>query len=352
MKFNIFNKKKVIITGHTGFKGSWLFAWLSKLNANVIGISNKVPTSPSHFDILNFKKTKTFWIDIRDKEKLEKKIINFQPDFIFHLAAQSLVFESIKNPLKTWTTNLVGTINVLESVKKLKKKCAIVLVTSDKCYENLEIERGYRESDRLGGTDPYSASKASTEIMIKSYIKTFFMNNKNLRIATARAGNVIGGGDWSNSRIIPDCVKSWSKNKTIIIRSPNSTRPWQHVMEPLRGYLTLAQNLYSTNSLHGESFNFGPNKLTKKKKVIDVVEYFSSFWKNPKWKIIKIKNSIEAKLLSLNCIKAKKKLGWSSLLTSDQALKLTSDWYNNYYNKKKSKNLTFKQIEFYEKKIK
>jgi len=351
MKFTCFKKKNIIITGHTGFKGSWLFAWLSKLNANVIGISNGIPTKPSHFNIINFKK-KTFWIDIRDQKKLEKKIISFQPDYIFHLAAQSLVFESTKNPVNTWTTNLVGTINILESVRKLKKKCAVVLVTSDKCYENLEIDRGYRESDRLGGSDPYSASKASTEIMINSYIKTFFKTKKNIRIATARAGNVIGGGDWSNSRIIPDCVKSWSKNKTIFIRSPNSTRPWQHVLEPLRGYLTLAKNLYYSEKLHGESFNFGPSTSSKKKRVIDVVKYFSLFWKNPKWKVVKIKNSIEAKLLSLNCLKAKKKLGWSSILTSDQALELTSEWYNNYYNKDKSQKMTLNQIDFYEKKIK
>ena len=351
MKFTCFNKKKIIITGHTGFKGSWLLAWLTKLNADVIGISNGIPTNPSHFNIINLKR-KTVWIDVRDQKKLEKKIISFQPDFIFHLAAQSLVFESTKNPVETWTTNLLGTINVLESIRKLKKKCAVVLVTSDKCYENLEIDRGYKENDRLGGSDPYSASKASTEIMIKSYIKTFFRGNKKIRIATARAGNVIGGGDWSDSRIIPDCVKAWSKKKTIIIRSPHSTRPWQHVLEPLRGYLTLAKNLYYSEKLHGESFNFGPSTLTKKKKVIDVVKHFSQFWVSPKWKVVRIKNSIEAKLLSLNCSKAKKKLGWSSILTSDQALELTSEWYNNYYNEEKSSKNTFSQINFYEKKIK
>ena len=351
MNFDIFKKKKIIVTGHTGFKGSWLFAWLNKLDAKIIGISKNIPTQPSHFSNLNFK-INSFWIDIRDKKKLKKKILSFQPDFIFHLAAQSLVFESIKNPINTWNTNLIGTLNILETLRGYNKKCSVILVTSDKCYENLEISRGYKENDKLGGSDPYSASKASTEIMINSYVKTFFRNQTKVRIATARAGNVIGGGDWSNSRIIPDCVKSWTKNKTIIIRSPNSTRPWQHVLEPLSGYLTLAKNLYQSKKLHGESFNFGPSKNVKKKKVIDVVKYFSKFWKNSKWKIIIPKNSIESKLLSLNCSKAKKKLNWNTILSSDEALKYTSDWYNNFYSKKKINNFSLKQIISYEKKNK
>lgn len=351
MNFDIFKKKKIIVTGHTGFKGSWLFAWLNKLDAKIIGISKNIPTQPSHFSNLNLKKN-SFWIDIRDKKKLKKKILSFQPDFIFHLAAQSLVFESIKNPINTWNTNLIGTLNILETLRGYNKKCSVILVTSDKCYENLEISRGYKENDKLGGSDPYSASKASTEIMINSYVKTFFKNQTKVRIATARAGNVIGGGDWSNSRIIPDCVKSWTKNKTIIIRSPNSTRPWQHVLEPLSGYLMLAKNLYQSKKLHGESFNFGPSKNVKKKKVIDVVKYFSKFWKNSKWKIIIPKNSIESKLLSLNCSKAKKKLNWNTILSSDEALKYTSDWYNNFYSKKKINNFSLKQIISYEKKNK
>ena len=351
MSFKIFSKKKVIITGHTGFKGSWLLTWLNKLDAEIVGISNKIPTNPSHFKYLNLNHN-NYRVDIKNKKKLKQIIDKFKPDFIFHLAAQSLVFESIKNPIETWDVNLKGTMNILECLRDYKKKCAVVLVTSDKCYENLDIERGYLEEDRLGGTDPYSASKAATEIMIKSYIKTYFQNKKNIRIATARAGNVIGGGDWSNSRIIPDCVKAWSQRKTIIIRSPNSTRPWQHVLEPLRGYLILAKNLYQSKKFHAESFNFGPNKLMEKKKVIDVVKYFSKFWKNSKWKIIKPKNSIESKLLSLNCNKALKNLGWSTKLSSDEALKFTSDWYNNFYFKKKSKNYSLKQIIKYEKKIK
>ncbi len=351
MNFDIFKNKKIIVTGHTGFKGSWLFAWLNELEANLLGISKNIPTKPSHYNSLNLNKNSS-WIDVRDKKKLKKKILSFQPDFIFHLAAQSLVFESIKNPVDTWNTNLIGTLNVLESLRGYKKKCSVVLVTSDKCYENLEIKRGYMENDKLGGSDPYSASKASTEIMIKSYVRTFFRNQTKVRIATARAGNVIGGGDWSNSRIIPDCVKSWIKRKTIIIRSPNSTRPWQHVLEPLRGYLILAKNLYQSKKLHGNSFNFGPNKNMKKKKVIEVVKYFSKSWKNASWKIVIPRNSIESKLLSLNCYKAERKLNWTTVLSSDEALKFTSDWYNNFYSKKKIKNFSLQQIISYEKRIK
>ena len=211
-------KKRIIITGHTGFKGSWLFTWLNKLDAKIIGISKNIPTKPSHYNTLAFKKK--FILDRYNRQKkIEKKNFKFSTRFyFFHLAAQSLVFESIKNPINTWNTNLLGTLNILESLRGYNKKCSVILVTSDKCYENLEIKRGYVENDKLGGSDPYSASKASTEIMINSYVKTFFSNQTKVRIATARAGNVIGGGDWSNSRIIPDCVKSWTKNKTMIIK--------------------------------------------------------------------------------------------------------------------------------------
>ena len=348
MNFDIFKNKKIIVTGHTGFKGSWLFAWLNKLDAKIIGISKNIPTQPSHYNTLNFKKN-SFWLDIRDKKKLKKKILSFQPDFIFHLAAQSLVFESIKNPIDTWNTNLIGTLNILESLRGYRKKCSVVLVTSDKCYENLEINRGYKENDKLGGSDPYSASKASTEIMIKSYVKTFFKNQTKVRIATARAGNVIGGGDWSNSRIIPDCVKSWTKNKTIIIRSPKSTRPWQHVLEAIRGYLFLASNLYCNKKIHGEAFNFGPNHK-KNYSVIDVIRIFKKKWKNASWVIKNDKEFFESDLLKLNCMKAKQKLKYSSVLSFYQTVSFTADWYKEFY--KKNFNMydySLKQIQKYEK---
>jgi CDP-glucose 4,6-dehydratase len=226
----IFKNKKILITGHTGFKGSWLTLWLSLLGARVTGISFGYPTFPSHFKVIKIAKRINHKIlDIRNFQNIKKTIKKIQPDFIFHLAAQSLVQTSYKDPLLTWSSNTLGSINILESLKVIKKNCNVIMITSDKSYKNLEIKRGYKENDLLGGYDPYSASKASAELAIQSYVNSYFNKNKNIKICIARAGNVIGGGDWSKNRIIPDCYKSWSKNKRAIIRNPNSTRPWQHV---------------------------------------------------------------------------------------------------------------------------
>jgi CDP-glucose 4,6-dehydratase len=248
-----FKNKKVLITGHTGFKGSWLAMWLNILGARVVGISNNFPSSPNHYKLLNLdKKVLSKNLDIRNLQALKKFIKKYQPDFVFHLAAQSIVKVAYDNPIQTWSTNTIGTINILESLRQLKKKCAAVIITSDKCYENLEIKRGYRENDRLGGKDPYSASKASADIAIRSYINSFFYHKKNkVFIATARAGNVIGGGDWSTNRLIPDCIRSWSQRKKVLIRNPNSTRPWQNVLEAIYGYITLAINLNKNQSYFG-----------------------------------------------------------------------------------------------------
>ena len=218
-----FRNKKVLITGHTGFKGSWLAMWLNIIGARVAGISNNFPSTPNHYKLLNLnKKIVSKNLDIRNLENLKKFIKKYQPDFVFHLAAQSIVKVAYENPIQTWSTNVIGTVNILESLRQLKKKCVVVIITSDKCYENLEIKRGYHENDRLGGKDPYSASKASADIAIRSYISSFFSHKKNkVFITIARAGNVIGGGDWSSNRLIPDCIRSWSKKKKVIIRSPH-----------------------------------------------------------------------------------------------------------------------------------
>ena len=254
-----FKNKTVIVTGHTGFKGSWLTLILIHLGAKVIGISNNIPTKPSFFQSLKLnKKIKDLRADIRDLTKVKKILKKYQPDYIFHLAAQSLVKRSFREPSNTFTTNIVGTLNILESLRSLKKKCVSVIITSDKSYKNFEIQRGYIEDDILGGEDPYSASKGSAELVIQSYCKSFFNKDKK-RIGVARAGNVIGGGDWSKDRLVPDCVKSWSKNKKAILRNPSSTRPWQHVLEAVFGYLTLSIKLKKNIKLHGEAFNFGPN---------------------------------------------------------------------------------------------
>ena len=256
------------------------------------------------------------------------------------------------NPVYTWETNTLGTLNILESLKQIKKKCIVVLITSDKSYKNLEIKRGYSENDLLGGKDPYSASKASAELVIQSYINSFFPTNKTkVFIAVARAGNVIGGGDWSENRLIPDCVKSWSKNKKVLLRNPNSTRPWQHVLEAVGGYLKLAANLKKNKKLHGEAFNFGPNDNTNYK-VISLVKLMKKFWEKVSWKISnKGKISFyESNLLKLNINKAKKILKWKSVLTFKETIAMATEWYKSYYLKPNTiYKVSFKQIKEYEK---
>ena len=344
---NCYKNKNVIITGHTGFKGSWLTLWLYMLGANIRGIALDPKSKPSHYNKLNIsKKISDLRINILDQKKLENMIINFKPDFVFHLTAQALVKESYDNPKKTWDTNLLGTINVLEALRKIKHKCTAVIITSDKCYKNKELKRGYVEKDELGGSDPYSASKGAVEIAIQSYIKSFFKKD-NISIAIGRAGNVIGGGDWSENRILPDCIKSWSRKREVIMRSPNSTRPWQHVLEPLSGYLVLGQQLESNFKLHGEAFNFGPNEK-KDRTVLNLVKEMSIHWKNVKWKIKPNKKMHEAGLLKLNCKKAKDKLKWFSTLSYKQTIKITAEWYKEYYNNKLDiQDVSIRQINYY-----
>ncbi len=353
--FHKFKNKKIIVTGHTGFKGSWLTLWLNLLGAKIIGISIDLPSKPSHFEKLNLiKKITNIKLDIRNLKKLEKVFKRHQPDFIFHLAAQSLVKKSYANPIDTFTKNTIGTMNVLESLKQINKKFAAVIVTSDKTYKNLEIKRGYHEEDLLGGKDPYSASKGAAEIIIQSYISSYFEKDNKSNIAVARAGNVIGGGDWSEDRLIPDCVKSWSINKKVIIRNPKSTRPWQHVLEAIRGYLTLALCLYKDHKLHGEPFNFGPN-YAQNKNVITLVKEMRKYWKSILWSEKKnYYEPYESKLLKLDSTKARKKLNWVPILSFEDTIKLTTVWYENFYNKKKINiyELSKKQIEEYIKRIK
>jgi CDP-glucose 4,6-dehydratase len=355
--FNISNlkNKRIIVTGHTGFKGSWLVAWLNLLGAKVIGISNGYNiSSPSHYKLLKLKKIHNKKIDIRNLALVKKIFKKYQPDFVFHLAAQSIVKQGYTQPIYTWTTNVLGTINILEALREVKSKCVVVIITSDKAYENLEIKRGYRENDRLGGKDSYSASKASADIAIRSYINSFFnKKNNKIFIATARAGNVVGGGDWSEGRLIPDCIRSWSKRKKVLIKNPNSTRPWQHVLEVVYGYIILAINLYNKKFLHGHAFNFGPNS-TRNYSVISVVKLMKSNWKNVSWGIIKLnkKTFKESKLLKLNSRKANKLLKWNSILGFKETINLVTEWYKNFYtNSSKANHLTFDQIKKYQKLI-
>ena len=348
----IFKNKKIIVTGHTGFKGSWLTLSLKNLGAKVLGISSNIPTKPSNFLASKINKdSRNIKLNIKKGEKIKKIINSFKPDFIFHLAAQALVSVSYKNPKETWDTNLIGTLNILEAVKKLKKKTTLIIITSDKAYKNVEKRAGYKETDILAGIDPYSASKSSAELAIQSYFRSFLINNKNINLGIARAGNVIGGGDWSQDRLIPDCVRSWSKNKKVIIRNPNSTRPWQHVLEAVWAYILFAAKLNNNKTLNGQAFNFGPN-LENNYSVAQLLHKMKKYWTNVNYVIKKSEKFYESKLLKLNCNKARKYLGWKNHLSFEQNIQLTSEWYQNFYkNKKKIRSISINQIENYKKKL-
>ena len=343
-----FKNKVVLVTGHTGFKGTWLIAWLELLGAKVTGISVDIPTNPSHFVKSKLsKKINDLRFDIKSN-KVSKTIKKLKPDFIFHLAAQSLVTKSFDDPILTWNTNVLGTANVLQSLIKHNKKCVALFITSDKCYDNKEWEWGYRETDQLGGSDLYSGSKAATEILINSYKHSFFSNNKFIKIASARAGNVIGGGDWSSNRIIPDIIRGWNKNEDVLIRNPSATRPWQHVLEPLSGYLALAAHMYKNKDLHGEAFNFGPSdgQINTVSNVINAIKEYL-----PKNALrLKKANIImnEHHYLKLNCDKALNLLNWNASLNFEETIKFTMEWYLKYYNNPNHVyDTTMKQIKEY-----
>ena len=336
MSLSSFNAKTVLVTGHTGFKGSWLTAWLIQLGANVIGISLDPPTNPSHFEAMGLQADVTnHRIDIRNKVLLEKAIVSAKPDFVFHLAAQALVHRSYEHPVETWETNVIGTLNVLEALKKLDKICAAVIITSDKCYENVEWLWGYRENDSLGGPDPYSASKGAAELAIRSYIKSYFQGDKQpVRITSARAGNVIGGGDWAENRIVPDCIRAWSLDSHVDLRNPHSTRPWQHVLEPLSGYLCLAIALTQHPRLHGEAFNFGP-QAQQNHSVLKLVQEMALHWHQVRWhsESTSTTGPYESGLLKLNCDKALHELRWHAVMDFQETVKMTAEWYRVFYEK-------------------
>tara|TARA_B100000029_G_C17609724_1_gene969024 strand:- start:5869 stop:6957 length:1089 start_codon:yes stop_codon:yes gene_type:complete len=329
---NIFKNKTVLVTGHTGFKGSWLVAWLKFIGAQVVGVALPDSGNISHYEVANLGQgISDNRLDIRNFDELNKIFTQTKPDFVFHLAAQALVRRSYDSTIDTWSTNVIGTVNVLEALRQLTHECCAVIITSDKCYDNVEWLWGYREDDRLGGPDPYSASKGSAEIAIQSYMRSFFSRDNGIRIASARAGNVIGGGDWSEDRIIPDCIRAWSKSKKVTLRNPESTRPWQHVLEPLSGYLRLATGLYHDNTLSGESFNFGPD-TNEDQSVLDVVSTMSQFWKDVQWDVQKQdKQPYESNLLKLNCDKARSLLNWHAVMGFEDTIQLTAEWYKNYY---------------------
>ena len=346
MEKSFWQGKRVFLTGDTGFKGAWLSLWLHKLGAVVKGYALDPLTQPSLYKIANISKIQEHIDgDIRDYEKLQQELTNFQPEIVFHLAAQALVRESYQNPLYTYETNVMGTANLLEAVRKTASVKAVLIITTDKCYENKEWHWAYRENDRLGGHDPYSNSKACTELVVDSYRKSF-LKEKNIAVATARAGNVIGGGDWSKDRLIPDCLRSIKNKEKIVIRSPKAVRPWQHVLEPLAGYLNLAQRLYKEGQVWAEAWNFGPDEASTIC-VEEIVKHLCcEFVAEYEIKVDDIMH--EATLLKLDCAKAKTKLNWQPKLTIQQALNLTTKWYQYYWSEDNVEKLMFKQIEEYE----
>ena len=329
---DFYRNKRVLVTGHTGFKGSWLTLWLLQLGAEVAGFSAYLPSDPCNFEVLGLEKMVSHVVgDIRHLHELKQVFDDFQPEIVFHLAAQPIVKKSFDDPKLTFDTNVGGTVNILECIRTTKSVKGAVIITSDKCYRNVEWFWGYRESDELGGDDPYSASKASAEIAINSYCQSFFTEERGVNVASARAGNVIGGGDWAENRIIPDCVRAWTRGDKSIIRSPESTRPWQHVIEPLSGYLWLGALLTSDYKIRGEAFNFGP-KPDVIQPVSSLIAEFQKYWEKAQWDE-KIDDSIrnESRLLKLCCDKALSILNWQAILSFDESVELTASWYRRFY---------------------
>jgi CDP-glucose 4,6-dehydratase len=350
---NVYNNKTVLITGHTGFKGSWLTTWLLDLGARVVGISKDIPTIPSMFQELGLEqKIKHYRVNICDFDALNEVIKLEEPDFIFHLAAQAIVSTSYLEPLETISSNVMGTLNVLESLRVLNIHCSVVIITSDKAYDNVEQVWGYKENDVMGGKDIYSGSKGAAELIIKSYYHSFFkLRASNVRLSVARAGNVIGGGDWAQDRIVPDAMTAWSQGKTVEIRSPNSTRPWQHVLEPLSGYLTLGEQLFRDIKLNGEGFNFGP-RGEQSRTVHNLLVDSSKHWNIEAETAFLVTGNIlfhEAGLLKLNCDKANFYLNWHATLEYSDTIKFTSEWYYCFYSSDVNMfKKTLSQIQEYE----
>lgn len=333
---DVYCGKKVLVTGHTGFKGSWLCTWLLRLGADVVGYSDEVPTDPSLFEALGLQSRIRHELgDIRDLEHVCTVLSREQPDFVFHLAAQAIVSTSYQDPVRTMSTNIIGTMNLLEALRLHPYPCVAVMITSDKCYDNVEWVWGYRETDALGGKDIYSGSKGAAELVIKSYVNSFFASpDCPVVVGTGRAGNVIGGGDWARDRIVADCMRAWSEGRAVEIRSPSATRPWQHVLEPLSGYLTLGASLRLGLSARGEAYNFGP-RAEQNHTVVELLEDLAAIWGfEDMAQAYRITGSIpfhEASLLKLNCDKALAYLQWEAALQYRETIQMLGEWYRQYY---------------------
>lgn len=328
---DIYRGRRVLITGHTGFKGSWLALWLIRLGAEVAGFSIDVPTRPSNFELLGLEgRLKHYTGDVKDCAHLAEVFDEFRPEIVFHLAAQALVRRSYADPAGTFETNTMGMVNVLECIRVRPWVEVAVLITSDKAYRNDEWCWGYREVDPLGGHDPYSGSKSCADLVAQSYYQSFFRDSPT-RMAITRAGNVIGGGDWADDRIVPDCVRAWSQGEAVSVRSPMATRPWQHVLEPLSGYLALGAHLMREAQLSGEAFNFGPDASVNQT-VGELLDAMTKRWPGAHWAVpLGHENGgEEAMLLKLSCDKALHYLKWSAVLHFDETVAFTVDWYRTW----------------------
>jgi CDP-glucose 4,6-dehydratase len=352
----IFKDKKIFVTGHTGFQGTWLSLWLKSLGAEVIGYSLEPPTNPSLFEITHIENQITHIIgDVRDQQHLEKSLIKHNPDILFHLAAQPLVRTSYEKPIETFQTNIIGTANLLEGLRNVSSIRVCVIITSDKCYENLELNKLHKESDPLGGFDPYSASKGAAEIITSAYKNSFFNSNNikkhNTSISTVRAGNVIGGGDWAIDRIVPDCVRSLILKQPISIRNPKAVRPWQYILEAISGMLWLAVRMWEKPLIFGQPWNFGPDSTKNEITVKELVELILFEWGNGTFqnKLNKIsKEPHEANFLRLDSTKANNILKWKPVYSIEDTIKNTIDWYKKYYSKSENMNqVTLEKISSY-----
>lgn len=336
--------RKVLITGHTGFKGAWLSYWLRQLGADVFGYALPPDQAPALFDTLQLGcEIDAELADISDLRSLNTAVQQFEPEIVFHMAAQSLVKPSYESPVETYQTNVMGTVNLLESVRGLASVKAVVVVTSDKCYENLERDWPYREEDRLGGHDPYSNSKACAELVTASYRASYFQDSA-LAVATVRAGNVIGGGDWSAHRLLPDIIRAWQSGRTLSVRNPEAVRPWQHVLDPLSGYLTLAQKLVEQGQAYAKAWNFGPRDDAMQP-VSRLIETASDYYPGFTWETEPHPQHHEAQLLMLDCSMAQKQLGWRPSWSLETALAKTFEWYQAFYEGRNMQAICDRQID-------
>ena len=344
MRADFWRGKRVFLTGHTGFKGSWLSLWLESLGSEVTGFSLAPPTTPNLFEVANVARGMTSYIsDIRDLSSLQKAMQEAKPEIVIHMAAQPLVRKSYSDPVETYATNVMGTVNLLESVRQTPSVKAVVVVTTDKCYENKEWPWGYRETEPMGGYDPYSSSKGCAELITSAYRRSFFQQH-DIGVATARAGNVIGGGDWAEDRLVPDILKAFEENQVVSIRNPLATRPWQHVLEPLSGYLTLAEHLYAQGQAFSEGWNFGPND-DDARPVQWIVEQLANDWgKNASWQLDIGQHPHEANYLKLDTSKAKARLGWRPSWNLQTALQNIILWHRAWLGQEDMKKVCLSQI--------